>query len=145
MTTHSALPSAFIKGVFETHLNVANLERSAQFYEQVLGLSPLSRDDRLYAYDCGPRSVLLLFARGATSETARLPGGEIPPHEGFGRLHFALAVRAEDLGAWEERLAAEGVAVEGRMNWPRGGKSLYFRDPDGNLVELATPGLWANY
>lgn len=134
-----------IEGGLETALYVDDLPRAAQFYERVLGLSPLSRDDRLHAYDCGPRSVLLLFARGATSETARLPGGEIPPHEGFGRLHFALAVRAEDLGAWEERLAAERVAVEGRMNWPRGGKSLYFRDPDGNLVELATPGLWANY
>lgn len=140
-----ATPSPKIEGGLETALYVDDLPRAAQFYEEVLGLSTLSRDQRLYAYDCGPGSVLLLFARGATSEALKLPGGEIPPHEGAGRLHFALAVRAEDLGAWEERLAAKGVAVEGRMNWPRGGKSLYFRDLDGNLVELATPGVWANY
>lgn len=138
-------PAPKIEGSLETALYVDDLPRAAQFYERVLGLSPLSRDERLHAYDCGPGSVLLLFARGATSETLKLPGGEIPPHEGAGRLHFALAVRAQDLCAWEERLAANGVAIEGRMNWPRGGKSLYFRDPEGNLVELATPGVWANY
>lgn len=138
-------PSPKIEGCLETALYVDDLPRAARFYEQVLGLSPLFRDQRLCAYDCGPRSVLLLFARGTTGETVTLPGGEIPPHEGFGRLHFALAVRAEDLGAWERHLAAKGVAVEARMDWPRGGRSLYFRDSDGNLVELATPGLWANY
>lgn len=140
-----AEPAPKIEGGLETALYVDDLSRAAQFYEKVLGLSSLSQDQRLYAYDCGPGSVLLLFARGETSGTLRLPGGEIPPHEGSGRLHFALAVRAQDLGAWEERLAANGVAIEGRMNWPRGGKSLYFRDVDGNLVELATPGVWANY
>ena len=31
------------------------------------------------------------------------------------------------------------------MNWERGGQSIYFRDPDGHLVELATPGIWAIY
>jgi catechol 2,3-dioxygenase-like lactoylglutathione lyase family enzyme len=37
------------------------------------------------------------------------------------------------------------VSIEGEMKWPRGGTSLYFRDPDGHLVELATPGLWSIY
>lgn len=134
-----------IAGVLETALYVEDLGRAARFYESSLGLAPLFRDGRLCAFDCGPGSVLLLFKRGSTSETLRLPGGEIPPHEGTGRLHFALAIAAEDLPAWKRRLAAEGVAIEARMRWPRGGTSLYFRDPDANLVELATPGLWANY
>ena len=38
-------------------------------------------------------------------------------------------------------LPTEGIAIEGRTKWPRGGESIYFRDPDGHLVELATPGL----
>jgi catechol 2,3-dioxygenase-like lactoylglutathione lyase family enzyme len=46
---------------------------------------------------------------------------------------------------WEERLASHNVAIEGRMNWELGGQSIYFRDPDGHLVELATPGIWAIY
>ena len=134
-----------IVGVLETALYVDDLARAAQFYEHVLGLTVLVKDARLVAYDCGPGSVLLLFRRGTTGETVRLPGGEIPPHEGAGRLHFALAIRREDLGRFEERLTQRGVAIEAPMKWPRGGESLYFRDPDANLVELATPGLWANY
>ncbi|MBI1867453.1 MAG: VOC family protein [Methylocystis sp.] len=134
-----------IDGVLETSLYVDDLEGAARFYEEAMGFAPLVRDARLCAYDCGRRSVLLLFARGTTGETAPLAGGAIPPHEGAGRLHLAFAVRAEDLASWETRLADHGVSIEARMTWPRGGASLYFRDPEGNLVELATPGLWANY
>lgn len=133
------------KGLLETSLYVADLDCASRFYEETLGLAPLYRDERLCAFDCGPASVLLLFARGTTAETVRLPGGEIPPHEGEGRLHFAFAIDEADLPAWQARLAERGVPIEGRTNWPRGGTSVYFRDPDANLVELATPGLWANY
>jgi catechol 2,3-dioxygenase-like lactoylglutathione lyase family enzyme len=82
--------------------------------------------------------------RAALVQT-RLAGGEIPPHEGAGRLHLALAIAKEELAAREARLAEFGVAIGARMTWPRGGTSLYFRDPDANLVELATPGLWSNF
>ena len=57
---------------------------------------------------------------------------------------FALSVAAADLPAWATRMAAHGVAEAGRTQWPRGGTSLYFRDPDGHLLELATPGIWPN-
>jgi len=140
-----SIPAPAIHGVLETALYVDDLPRAARFYEEAIGLTPLRSDDRLCALDCGPGSVLLLFQRGYTNETVRLPGGEIPPHDGAGRLHFALATAEADLGRWEERLACCGVAIEARMRWPRGGTSLYFRDPDANLVELATPGLWDNY
>lgn len=131
--------------VLETALYVDDLPRAERFYTQSLGLGALYRDDRLCALDCGPGSVLLLFLRGSTGETIRLPGGEIPPHEGTGRLHFAMAIAREDLEVWERRLRELDIPIEAQMNWPRGGVSLYFRDPDDNLVELATPGLWANY
>jgi catechol 2,3-dioxygenase-like lactoylglutathione lyase family enzyme len=87
----------------------------------------------------------LLFRRGATLETVRMPGGTIPPHDGHGPLHMAFAVTADALPQWEERLRERGIAVEGRTRWTRGGRSIYFRDPDGHLLELATPGLWATY
>ncbi len=72
-----------------------------------------------------------------------LPGGTIPGHEGSGRLHFAFAV--DSLAGWRQQLAAHGVAIEGETKWPAGGTSWYFRDPDGHLVELATPGIWPTY
>jgi hypothetical protein len=40
------------------------------------------------------------------------------------------------------RRQSHGVTVEKEVEWPRGGKSLYFRDPAGNSVELVTPGVW---
>ena len=110
-----------------------------------MALKPLTRDARFRAYDVGGRSVLLLFRRGATLETVRMPGGTIPPHDGHGPLHIAFAIAAEALPDWEQRLADQGVAIEGRTTWSRGGQSIYFRDPDGHLLELATPGLWAIY
>ena len=134
-----------LNGVLETALYVDDLERAARFYENVLGLAALASDARFRAYDVGGRSVLLVFQRGATLETVRMPGGTIPPHDGHGPLHIAFAIDAADLGSWEERLGQQGVAIEGRTVWPSGGHSLYVRDPDGHLLEFATPGLWATY
>ena len=132
-----------IAGVLETAIYVADLPRARRFYEGVLGLAPIFSDNRLAAYAVG-RSVLLVFLHGASTEVMRLPGGIIPPHDGAGRIHFALSIAAADLPAWAAWLAAHGVAEEGRTRWPRGGTSLYFRDPDGHLAELATPGIWPN-
>ena len=100
--------------------------------------------DRLVALDAGERTVLLLFQRGNSGplETA---GGLVPGHDGNGPVHLAFAIDAEDLSAWESRLRELGVAIESRVQWTRGGFSLYFRDPDNRSVELATPGIWPTY
>ncbi|WP_186417827.1 VOC family protein [Bosea sp. CS1GBMeth4] len=131
--------------ILETALYVDDLDRAAAFYETKLGLAPMLRTRTLVAYDVGGRNVLLLFLRGASLETQLSETGSIPPHDGAGPLHVAFAVDAAELPAWEERLAQHGIPVEGRMSWNRGGVSLYFRDPDGHLLELATPGLWPNF
>jgi catechol 2,3-dioxygenase-like lactoylglutathione lyase family enzyme len=131
--------------VIETCLYVDDLDRAGRFYEQVLGLTGLTRDARFRAYDVGGQSVLLLFQRGATLETVHMPGGTIPPHDGHGPLHMAFAIAADALPDWEQRLRERGIEIEGRTDWSRGGHSIYFRDPDGHLLELATPGLWAIY
>jgi catechol 2,3-dioxygenase-like lactoylglutathione lyase family enzyme len=134
-----------LAGVLETALYVDDMARARAFYEGPLGLAPMFTDARLTAYAVGGRSVLLIFLRGSTHERVRLPGGAIPPHGGSGPVHYALAVAEADLPAWEARLAAHGVAIEDRTRWPRGGESVYFRDPDGHLGELATPGIWPIY
>lgn len=134
-----------IDRVLETALYVDDMDRARGFYEDVLGLTPMSVDARFVAYDVGGRSVLLLFRRGATLETVTLPGGTIPPHDGHGPLHMAFGVAADDLAAWEDRLREHELAIEARTSWPRGGKSIYVRDPDNHLVEFVTPRVWANY
>ncbi|MCJ8284393.1 VOC family protein [Halomonas sp.] len=139
-------PCPRLRSVLETALYVADMARARAFFEEVMGLEPFNADHRFTAYQVGP-SVLLLFLEGETLETVVLPDdmGTIPPHDGRGWVHMALAIDREELGAWETRLGAHGVEIEGRTHWPKGGESLYFRDPDGHLLELATPGIWPNY
>jgi catechol 2,3-dioxygenase-like lactoylglutathione lyase family enzyme len=134
-----------LRGVLETALYVEDLARSREFYAGLFGLPVMVGDDRFCAFDVAGRDVLLLFRRGGTPEPVATPGGVIPAHDGDGRLHLAFAVDRGELDGWEARLRALGVEVESRVTWKRGGRSIYFRDPDGHLLELATPGLWANY
>ena len=134
-----------ITGIIESCLYVEDLERAIDFYEQVLGLRRIAGDDRLAAYSVADRDVLLLFKKGSSTEPLHLSGGIIPPHDGSGHNHLAFSVSVEELAAWERKLAQENIEIEGRVHWPAGGNSIYFRDPDENLLELATPGLWSIY
>ena len=124
---------------------VADLPRAKRWYGELFGFELMVDDARMCAFDVGGRDVLLLFLQGGTPDAVETPGGRIPPHDARGQIHFALAVDNADLPTWDRRLAASGIPVESRVHWPRGGTSVYFRDPDGHLIELATPGLWRNY
>ena len=134
-----------LTGVIETALYVDDIDRASKFYEEILGLLRLDGDARLRAYSVAGHNVLLLFKRGATAQPIHTPSGIIPPHDGTGQNHFAFAIPAAELAAWEKHLANHRIAIESRVHWPRGGTSIYFRDPDNNLVELATPGMWPIY
>jgi catechol 2,3-dioxygenase-like lactoylglutathione lyase family enzyme len=134
-----------LDGILETALYTDDMERARAFYEGVLELKSIFGDSRLTAYGVAPRSVLLIFKRGSATQTVTMPGGTIPGHDGSGPLHVAFAIGKDVLAQWEQHLAARGVAIEGTTSWSRGGRSIYFRDPDGHLLELATPGLWTVY
>jgi catechol 2,3-dioxygenase-like lactoylglutathione lyase family enzyme len=128
-----------LNGFLESALYVADMERSARFYQSLFGFPVIDRGERLIALAAGDQQVLLLFKKGAS---ARMP---VTPHDGAGELHLAFAIPADELAAWEARLTALSIAIEDRRQWPRGGTSLYFRDPDHHLIELATPGVWTIY
>jgi catechol 2,3-dioxygenase-like lactoylglutathione lyase family enzyme len=135
-----------LTGVLETALYVADLARAEAFYARLLGARTLlAEEDRLRALDVAGRQVLLLFRTGASDRDNPVPGGVVPPHDARGRMHVCFAIPTDALGAWERHLAALGVAVESRVHAERGATCLYLRDPDGHLVELATPGLWETY
>lgn len=136
-----------IRGVVETILYTDDLARATTFYRDVLGLRLMKGDgERFQALDAGASRVLLLFKRGGTLTPQPVPtGGVIPPHDGSGPLHIGFAIAAADYDAWCKRLLAGGIAIESETKWERGGRSIYFRDPDQHLVELITPGIWENY
>jgi len=127
-----------INGVLETSLYVADMDRSVEFYRQVLGFEPVARDERITAMSVAGRQILLLCKKGASKHWPA-------PHDGEGELHVAFAIPREQFQDWERRLAEHKVCIEHRRDWPRGGQSLYFRDPDRHLIELATPGVWSVY
>lgn len=133
-----------ITGVLETAIYVDDVARAAAFYRDILGLATLTADNRFVALDAGPSSVLLIFGRGQTLKDIHLPGGTIPAHDGSGPIHFAFRVPTGTLDDWRRHLVAKDVAITAEMAWPQGGYSLYFNDPDGHVVELATPGIWSN-
>ena len=134
-----------VTGVVETCLYVDDLERAERFYEEVCEFKKLIGDERFCALSVADRDVLLLFVKGATREAISTPGGRIPPHDGEGPLHIAFAIPGGAWASWVRHLQIHGVAVESTVDWPRGGRSLYFRDPDQHLVEIITPGCWSIY
>lgn len=134
-----------LNAVLETALYVHDLARSKTFYADDLGLPLLLENQRMCAFDVGGKSVLLIFLRGASAQDMTTPGGTIPGHDGHGPLHMAFAVAVEELQAWEQRLRERDIPVVSKVTWSRGGTSVYFHDPDGHVLELATPGLWATY
>src|SRR5258708_711469 len=130
-----AEPMPKLDGILETALYTDDMARARAFYEDVLELKPIFSDSRLCAYGIAGRDVLLIFRRGAATQTVTMPGGTIPGHDGAGPLHVAFAIGKDELAEWEKHLGSRGVAVEGATSWSRGGRSIYFRDPDGHLLE----------
>lgn len=128
-----------IDGILEASLYVSDVLRSVRFYEDTLGFRVISEfSGRGCAMQAGPHQVLLVFKKGASRAIQS-------PHDGDGELHVAFAIPSAELANWESWLEKRGVALEEKRAWDSGGWSLYFRDPDRHLIELATPGTWSVY
>jgi catechol 2,3-dioxygenase-like lactoylglutathione lyase family enzyme len=124
--------------ILETCLYVDDLARAERFYTDVLGLALESRQDGRHAFfHCGGQ-MLLLFNPLASRESS----DQFPSHGSFGAGHVAFGVRETELPAWQGWLTSHDVKIEKTIDWPGGGRSLYFRDPAGNSLELATPKIW---
>jgi catechol 2,3-dioxygenase-like lactoylglutathione lyase family enzyme len=131
-----------VNGILETSLYVERPTRSAEFYQRVFGFELIDPDQkagitdetRLCAMRAGDRNILLLFKKGATANT-----------DATGRIHIAFGIARSQLPAWEAWLSQQGIPIQFRKTWKYGGEALYFRDPDGHLLEVVTPGVWSIY
>ena len=122
--------------VAEAVLYVDDLGRATAFYRDVLGLPLTASFVDASFLQTGPDSTLILFDLPRLRERQ----SPIPAHGAEGPGHVALAVPAEELSMWRDRLRKMGVDVEHEQRWPQGTNSIYFRDPAGNSVELIDAG-----
>ena len=135
-----------VNGVLETELFVDDLRRSVEFYQKVFGFKKIEEDPgRIVAFSVADRQVLLLAKKGASTRPSATPGGIIPPNDADGQCHVAFSISPAELESWQVWLEEKGVEIESKVTWERGGTSLYFRDLDGHLLELGTPGMWSIY
>lgn len=144
MPDADSLPPAPVPGaILEAALYADDLAAAGRFYGDVLQLPEIARvQDRHIFYRVGP-TILLIFNPQATAEGSDNPRLPVPPHGAHGPGHLCLAASAADITAWAGRLAAAGHVPEADFTWPNGARSLYFRDPAGNSLELAEPRLWS--
>jgi len=127
-----------IQAIIETAIYVDDLDAAERFYRDIFGLRVIAKEPgRHVFFQAGPSSVLLAFIAEAT-----LKAGEKTPHGAKGPGHFAMGIATESLDAWRQKLQEKGIGIEDEVKWPKGGKSIYFRDPANNCVELVTPGVW---
>lgn len=125
--------------VLESCLYASDLAAAEAFYHDVLGLEVYARvRNRHVFFRCGQGMFLVFNPQQTTIAT-----GDVPTHGAVGAGHVAFAVDPGHIDAWRARLYAHAVAIETEIAWPAGGYSLYFRDPAGNSVEVATPQTWA--
>lgn len=124
--------------ILETCLYVDDLKSAEEFYAQIPGITLVSgQDGRHVFFRCG-KQMLLLF----NPTVSRAPNDTFPAHGSFGPGHIAFGVPQASLPGWAAWLNERKIAIEKTIDWPGGGRSLYFRDPAGNSVELATPKIW---
>lgn len=129
--------------VLESALYAENLEETAAFYDAVLGFERTVEVPGRHVFFRVAGGVLLLFRPSVTADPpapdARLP---VPPHGATGPGHLCFAGTAREIEDWCQRLRAAGVEIEADFEWPQGGRSIYFRDPAGNSLEIAEPRIW---
>lgn len=134
-------------GTLETALYADDLAAARAFWTDIMSLDEITHVPGRHAFfrtALHPLpQVLLVFCADATARPprpdAKLP---VPPHGAHGPGHVCLAVAPAALDDWRAYLEAAGIAIEADFRWPGGARSLYFRDPAGNSIELADPAIW---
>ncbi|UNK37947.1 VOC family protein [Shinella sp. H4-D48] len=134
--------AAALEGILETALYADDLDAAEAFYGELLGLQKITRQaNRHVFFRCGP-GVLLIFNPHETIEPPPLHAFPVPVHGARGPGHVCFRVPGPELDFWVQKLVEAGITIEADFHWPNGARSIYFRDPAGNSLECAEPGLW---
>ncbi len=134
-----------ITSILETCLCVDDLEAAEAFYTDVLGMEAFAKQPGRHVFFRCENAVFLLFNSLKTSdlsEPSAINGATVPSHGTTGAGHVCFRVREAELTGWRKHLLGKSIEIESEVDWPGGGRSIYFRDPSGNCLELATPAIW---
>jgi catechol 2,3-dioxygenase-like lactoylglutathione lyase family enzyme len=135
---------AAIEAVLETCLYARDLEAAERFYANVLGLAVVAREPERHVFlRCGAAMLLVFDPDRTSAAPGQVNGVAVPAHGADGSAHVCFRIEESDLSTWRDRLHAAGISIEAEISWPRGGTSLYVRDPAGNSVELAPAKIWS--
>jgi catechol 2,3-dioxygenase-like lactoylglutathione lyase family enzyme len=133
----TARPTRRAARVYETVLYASDLVATAAFYSDTLGLRSLGEHDEVAVFRLDDGGILLLFDPARSSA----PGRAVA-HGTSGVGHVAFAVSPGELDPIRADLSRSGVEIEREITWDHGGRSIYFRDPAGNSVELIEGEAW---
>lgn len=134
-----------IRGICETVLYTDDIAASRSFYAGVLRLRLAMESAAILTFEVGTSQLLLVFLRSESAKDHEIYGGVIPGHRADGPAHIAFHVSIRDFDSWRAHFERNAVPINGEITFPAGGRSLYFNDPSGNVLELATPGHWSNF
>ena len=107
-------------------------ESTRRFYEDVLQLRRVSQ----WAYRLG--SQLFLLFNAEETRVQEWP----PPHGAAGSGHICFTVPPSGYDEWKKHLEQHHVVVIEEIDWSRGILSFYFKDPAGNMLEIANGDMW---
>lgn len=140
MPAPSSTPPFTMRGIDHVVLRVVDPPHMLAFYREVLGCTDEREQEAigLYQLRAGASLIDLVTVDGKLG--AR--GGAAPGAEGHNVDHVAIATAPFDAAALHAHLAAHGIEIieEGLRYGAEGeGPSVYFRDPEGNVIELKGP------
>lgn len=133
--------------ILETVLYATDLDAARTFYRDVMGLTFYSEVANRHVFFKLDRGMLLIFNPAATAIPPRPGALPVPPHGAQGPGHVCFAASSAELDSWKTHLAAHGIPIESEFVWPnrdvaKQGRSIYFRDPAGNSIEIAEARIW---
>jgi len=134
--------------IVETILYTSDASKLSEWYMRTFDLEPFIKTPAVVGFALPNNTLLLIFDRSTTTEDKKLPGGTIPKHGSRTDLgqHIAFACAGPDeLREWEDHFQSKEIEIIARMNWERGGKSIYVKDWEGHVIEIMTTGVWPVY
>ncbi|WP_291720801.1 VOC family protein [Bernardetia sp.] len=126
-----------IQKIKETCLYVSDLDKTQNFYHNVLELPIISRKEDAFIFFRAGSDVLLCFMNEYAASQEHLPA-----HFANGNIHFAFEAKVEDYQLWKNKIKEAGIEITHEQEWKNNLMSFYFEDPNKHVLEIVSEGIW---